>query len=107
MCPYVGPNALIFWSIWESIEVCHGDSYIGAWCLEYLLVSDHVEGVIEVVWDQLALFLICSSLSTISVALFALLSLFVGFTIDDWFVLVDIENQISSSMWKDQKAGKT
>jgi len=51
MCPYVGPNALIFWSIWESIKVCHGDGYIGAWCLEHLLVSDHVESIIKVVWD--------------------------------------------------------
>jgi hypothetical protein len=43
----------------------------------------------------------------ISVALFVLLSLFVGFTIDDWFVVADIEDQISSSRWKDRKEGKT
>jgi len=51
--------------------------------------------------------LICSSLSTIGVALFALLSLFAGFTVNNWFVIADVENQISSSRRKDWKAGKT
>jgi len=51
MCPYVGSNILIFWSIWKSIEVCYGDGYIGAWCLEHLLISDHVESIIKVVWN--------------------------------------------------------
>jgi len=36
--------------------------------------------------------LICSPLSTISVALFTLLSLFVGFAVDNWFVIADVEN---------------
>jgi hypothetical protein len=71
------------------------------------LISDHVECVIKVIWDQLPLLLICSSLSTISIALFVLLSLFIGFTVDDRFVIVDIENQISSSRWEDRKARKT
>ena len=48
-----------------------------------MLVFDHVESIIKVVWDQLPLLLICSSLSTISVALFTLLSLFVGFAVND------------------------
>jgi len=74
---------LILWSVWESVEVCHGDSYISAWCLEYLLVPNHVEGVIKVIWDQLVLLLICSSMSSISVALFVLLSLLVSFSVDE------------------------
>ena len=57
-----------------------------------MLVSDHVKCVIKVIWDQLPLLLICSLLSTISVALFVLLSLLVGFAVDDWFVVADIEN---------------
>jgi len=71
------------------------------------MVSNHIKGVIKVIWDQLALLLVCSSLSPISVALFALLPLLIGFSIDDWFVVADVENQISSSGWKNQKAGKT
>ena len=67
----------------ESFEVCHGDGYISAWCLEYLLVTHHVERVIEVVWDQLPLFLVRPSLSVIGVALFALLSLFIGLSVED------------------------
>jgi len=51
--------------------------------------------------------LICPSLSTIDVALFALLSLFVDFAINNWFVIADVENQISSSWWNDRKVGKT
>jgi hypothetical protein len=107
MCPYVGPKTLIFCSIWESIEVFHGNSYIGTWCLEYLLVSDHVEGVNKVIWDQLPLFLICSLLSTVGVALFALLPLLVGFPVDDWFVVANIEDLVSTSWWKIWKAGET
>jgi len=51
--------------------------------------------------------LICSPLSTIGVTLFVLLSLFVGFAFDNWFVIADVKNQISSLGWKDWKAGKT
>ena len=72
-----------------------------------MLVSNHIESVIEVIWDQLALLLICSSLTPISVVLLALLPLLIGFSIDDWFVVADVENQISSSGWKNQKTGKT
>jgi hypothetical protein len=72
-----------------------------------LLVSNHIKGVIEVIWDQLALLLICSSLSPISVALVALLPLLIGFSVDDWFVVAHVEDQISSSGWKNRKAGKT
>jgi len=58
------------------------------------------------VWCELPL-LIRSSLSAIGVALFTLLSLFVGFAINNWFVIADVENQISSPRWKDWKTGKT
>ena len=71
-----------------------------------MLISDHVESVTKVVWDELPL-LICSSLGTAGVALFALLSLFVGFAVDKWLVIADIENQVSSSRWKNWEAGKT
>ena len=49
----------------------------------------------------------CSSSASISVALLTLLPLFIGFSVDDWFVVADVKNQISSSGWKNQKAGKT
>jgi hypothetical protein len=71
-----------------------------------LLISDHVESVAKVVWGELPL-LICSPLSTIGVTLFALLSLFVGFAVDNCFVIADVKNQISSLGWKDWKAEKT
>jgi len=71
-----------------------------------LLVPNHVEGVIKVIWDQLALLFICSSLGTIGVVLFALLPVLVSFSVDDWFVVADIENQISSSWQKNQKTGE-
>jgi len=106
MCSYIGSDALVLRSIGESIQVCHGDGHVGAWRLIDLLISDHVESIAEVVWGELPL-LICSPLSTIGVVLFVLLSLFVGFTIDNWFVIADVEYQISSSRWKDWKAGKT
>jgi hypothetical protein len=65
-----------------------------------LLVLHHVESVIKVIQDQLPLFFTCSSLSAIGVALLALLPLLIGFSVEDWFVVADIENQISSSRWK-------
>ena len=107
MCLYVSPNTLTLRSIWESVKVCHGDDYISAWHLEYLLVPNHVKGVIKVIWDQLPLLLICSSLSTVGVALFALLPLLVGFSVDDWFVVANIEDLVSTSWWKIWKAGET
>jgi len=56
-----------------------------------LLISDHVESVAKVVWGELLL-LICSPLSTIGVTLFAPLSLFVSFAVDNWFVIADVKN---------------
>ena len=69
-----------------------------------MLVPHHVESVVKVIWDQLPQFFICSSLSTISIALLALLPLLIIFFVDDWFVVADIENQISSSRWKNREA---
>ena len=82
MCSYIGSDALVLQSIGESIQVCHGYSHVGAWCLVDLLISDHVESVTKVVWGELPL-LICSPLSTIGVTLFTLLSLLVGFAVDN------------------------
>jgi len=106
MCSYIGSDALVLLSIRESVQVCHGNSHVGTWRLVDLLIPNHVEGVAEVVRRELS-FLICSPLSAIGVALFTLLSLFVGFAINNWFVIADVENQISSSRWKDWKTGKT
>jgi len=66
-----------------------------------LLISDHVESIAKVVWDELQI-LICSSLGMVGVALFALLSLFVGFAVDNWLIIADVEDQVSTSRWKDQ-----
>ena len=107
VCPYTGPDTLAFWRVWESIEIHHGDSYISAWGLEYWLVSHHVESIIEVVRDQLSLLFFCPSLSTIGVALLALLPLIIGFPIKDWFVIADIEDQISFARGENWEAGKT
>jgi len=71
-----------------------------------LLIPDHVESIAEVVWCELPL-LIRSPLIAIVVALLALLSLLVGFAIDNWLVIADVENQISSPRWKDWETGKT
>jgi len=84
-------DVLVFWSIGKSIKVCHGDSHISTFCLVDLLISDHVESITEVVWDELPL-LIYSPLGTVGVALLALLSLFVGFAVNNWFVIADVEN---------------
>ena len=72
-----------------------------------MLVPHHVETIVEVVWDQLPLFFICPSPSVISIALFALLPLLICFSVEDWFVIADIEDQISSSRWKNWKVGET
>jgi len=40
-------------------------------------------------------------LGTVGVALLSLLSLFVSFTVNNWFVITDVENQVSSSRCKD------
>ena len=40
-------------------------------------------------------------LSAIGVLLFALLPLFVGFAINNWFVVADVKNQVPPWRWKD------
>jgi len=45
-------------------------------------------------------------LGTVGVALLSLLSLFVGFAFNGWFVIADVENQVTSSEWKDWEAGE-
>jgi len=106
MCSYTGSDALVLWGIGEPVQICHGNSHIGAWRLVDLLISDHVESIAEVVWCKLS-FLIRSPLSAIGVALLAELSLLIGFAIDDWFIVADVEDQISSSRWKDWKMRET
>ena len=106
MCPYIGLNVLIFGSIGKVIQVCHGDGHVGAWCLVDLLISDHVESIVEIMWGELSV-LLCSSLGSVGVALFSLLSLFISFSVNNWFIITDIENQISSSRWKEWEAGET
>ena len=105
MRSYIGSDALVLWSIGESIQVCHCNNRVGAWHLVDLLIPNHVESIAEVVWCKLPL-LIRSPLSVIGVALLALLSLLVSFAIDNWFVIADVEDQISLSRWKDWKTGK-
>jgi len=70
-----------------------------------LLISIHVESIAKVVWGELSL-LVCSSLGTVGIALLSQLSLFVGFAFNNRFVIADVENQVSSSGWKDWEAGK-
>jgi len=70
-----------------------------------LLISDHVESVTEVMRRKLS-FLIRASPSTVSIALFAELLLLVCFSVDDWFVVADIEDKISPPRWKDWEARK-
>ena len=105
MHPYVGSNVLIFGSIGKAIQVCHGDGQVGAWCLADLLISDHVKSIIEIMWGELSL-LVRSSLGSVGVALFSLLSLFISFSVDNWFIVIDVENQISSSGRKDWEIGE-
>jgi len=52
-------------------------------------------------------FLIRTSPSSISVALFSELLLLVCLSVDDRFVVADVEDKISPPGWKDQKTGKT
>ena len=42
VCSYTGPDALVFWRVWEPVEVFHGDSYVSARGLEHLLVPHQV-----------------------------------------------------------------
>jgi len=57
-------------------------------------------------WRKLS-FLVCSPLSTIGVALLVELLLLVGFAVNNWFVVADVKDEISSLGWKDWKTRKT
>jgi hypothetical protein len=103
---YVSPNTLVFWGIWESVEICHGDSHISVWCFEHLLVPHHVEGVVKVIRDLLSLLFICSSLSTVGIALLALLPLLVSFSIDDRSSLLTLKTKSPRRGGKIGKLGK-
>ena len=76
------------------------------WRFVDLLISDHVESVTEVMRRKLP-FLIRASPSTVGIALFAELLLLVCFSIDDRFVVADIEDKISPPGRKDWEARET
>jgi len=106
-------DALVCWigcpstlGIGEPVQVCHGNRHVSAWRLVDWLIPDHIESIAEVLWRKLP-FLVCSSLSRIGVALLAELLLLVGFAIENWFVVADVKDQISSPGWKDWKTRKT
>ena len=94
VCSYAGPNVLVLWRVRESFEIRHSNNHIGAWGLEHLLVSHHVESIIKIVRDQspLLLFFVRSSQGAIGVALLALLSLIVGLPIEHWLIVANIED---------------
>jgi len=71
-----------------------------------LLISDHVESVTEVVQRKLS-FLVRASPSAVGIALFAELLLLICFSLDDRFVVADIEDEVSPPGWKDWKARET
>ena len=62
--------------------------------------------VLALALDLVLSLLVCSSLGMVGVALLLLLSLFVGFAFNDRFVIVDVENQVTLSGWKDWEAGE-
>ena len=106
MCSYTGSDALALRGIRESVQIRHGDSHVGAWRLVDWLISDHVKSITKVVRRKLSFF-ICAPPSTISVALFAELFLLVCFAVDNWFVIADVKNKVSSPRWKDRETRKT
>jgi len=59
-----------------------------------LLISDHVKSITEVMRRKLP-FLIHAPSGAVGIALFAKLLLFVCFSVDDRFVVADIEDKIS------------
>ena len=71
-----------------------------------MLVSDHVESIVEVMRRELP-FLVRASPSAIGVALFAELPLLVCLSVDDRFVAADVEDEISPSGREDREARET
>ena len=105
MCAYAGSDALALGSIRESVQVCHSNNHVSAWRFVDLLVSDHIESVTEVMRRELP-FLVHVSPSTVGIALFAELPLLICLSIDDWFVVADIEDEISPPGGKTGKREK-
>jgi len=68
-----------------------------------LLIPDHVESVAEVIRRELS-FLVRASPSAVGIALFAELPLIVCLSIDNRFVVADIEDEISPPGRKDREA---
>ena len=106
MCAYARSDTLALRSIRESVQVRHSDSHVSTWRFVDLLISDHVESVAEVMRRKLS-FLIHAPSGVVGIALFAELLLFVCLSVDDRFVVADIEDKISPPGWKDWKARKT
>jgi len=71
-----------------------------------LLISDQVESVTEVMRRELP-FLVRASPSTVGNALFAKLPLLFCLSIDNRFVVADIEDEISPPGRKDREARET
>ena len=106
MCAYAGSDALALGNIRESVQVCHSNSHVSAWRFVDLLISDHVKSVTEVMRRELP-FLVRASTSTVGIALFAELLLLICFSIDDRFIVANIEDKISPPRRKDWEARKT
>ena len=106
MCSYTGSYALALESIRESVQVFHSNSHVSAWRFVDWLISDHVESIAEVMWRKLP-FLIYAPQSTIGIALLAKLLLLVWFSVNNQFIVADIEDKISSLRWKDWETRKT
>ena len=90
---YTGSDTLALRSIRESVQVCHSNSHVSTWRFVDSLISDHVESVTEVMQRELP-FLIRASPSLIGVALFSELLLLVCLSVDNRFIVADIEDKI-------------
>jgi hypothetical protein len=66
-----------------------------------------VESIIEIVWDELSLLFFCPTLGAINITLLALLPLIISFSVSDWLIVADIEDQIPSERGKYWEAGET
>jgi len=71
-----------------------------------LLISDHVESVVEVVRWKLS-FLVRASSGAVGIALLTELPLLVCLPIDDRFIAADIEDEVSLSGCEDREARET
>jgi len=97
-----GSDPLALRGIREPIQISHSDSHIGARRFVNLLISDQVKSVAEIMRRDLT-FLIRASSGAIDVTLLAELPLLVCFSVNDWLVGADVENDVSSPRWKDRE----